>query len=322
MAPSAPLTGRTLRPPTATTPDFRVLTSVTEADRDEIATVHPSPSLSHPLRTLGPWPRSEPSTAAPSAAPVRPAGPAAAPAAASGTRSSRSSNPSAARRRRLRCGTHPAARTRPDPRGRRRRVRGPPHRHRRARPGARRRPRPRQRHPRRRRAGHRQVHPPPPDARLPRRPPAPRPAGERRGEHPAGPAPGRAARPLDPRILVLGETELHEHRRRRRAHANPTCSSSTRSRPSSIPPSSRRPGRVAQVRECAHQLVQLAKQRAMSTVLVGHVTKDGALAGPRVLEHVVDTVLAFEGDRHHALRLLRAPRSTASAPPRSWACSR
>jgi len=66
------------------------------------------------------------------------------------------------------------------------------------------------------------------------------------------------------------------------------------------------PGSVAQVRECAHALVRLAKERSMATVLVGHVTKEGALAGPRVLEHVVDTVLSFEGDRHHALRLLRA----------------
>ncbi len=66
------------------------------------------------------------------------------------------------------------------------------------------------------------------------------------------------------------------------------------------------PGSVGQVRECAHQLVHVAKQRAVSIALVGHVTKEGALAGPRVLEHVVDTVLAFEGDRHHALRLLRA----------------
>ena len=66
------------------------------------------------------------------------------------------------------------------------------------------------------------------------------------------------------------------------------------------------PGSVAQVRECAHQLVRIAKERALATVLVGHVTKDGGLAGPRVLEHVVDTVLSFEGDRHHALRLLRA----------------
>jgi len=66
------------------------------------------------------------------------------------------------------------------------------------------------------------------------------------------------------------------------------------------------PGSVAQVREGAHRLVRLAKDRAMATVLVGHVTKDGSLAGPRVLEHVVDTVLAFEGDRHHALRMLHA----------------
>jgi DNA repair protein RadA/Sms len=63
---------------------------------------------------------------------------------------------------------------------------------------------------------------------------------------------------------------------------------------------------VTQVRECAQQLVRVSKQRGLVTLLVGHVTKDGALAGPRVLEHVVDTVLSFEGDRHHALRLLRA----------------
>jgi DNA repair protein RadA/Sms len=66
------------------------------------------------------------------------------------------------------------------------------------------------------------------------------------------------------------------------------------------------PGSVAQVRECAQQLVGEAKRRGIPVVLVGHVTKDGALAGPRVLEHVVDTVLSFEGERHHALRLLRA----------------
>jgi DNA repair protein RadA/Sms len=66
------------------------------------------------------------------------------------------------------------------------------------------------------------------------------------------------------------------------------------------------PGSVVQVRGCAHRLVHQAKQRQLPIVLVGHVTKDGALAGPRVLEHVVDTVLAFEGERHHALRVLRA----------------
>ena len=66
------------------------------------------------------------------------------------------------------------------------------------------------------------------------------------------------------------------------------------------------PGTVTQVRDCAHALTRVAKERGVAIVLVGHVTKDGALAGPRALEHVVDTVLSFEGDRHHALRLLRA----------------
>jgi DNA repair protein RadA/Sms len=66
------------------------------------------------------------------------------------------------------------------------------------------------------------------------------------------------------------------------------------------------PGSVVQVRGCAHRLVQEAKRRNISIVIVGHVTKEGGLAGPRVLEHVVDTVLSFEGERHHALRLLRA----------------
>jgi DNA repair protein RadA/Sms len=66
------------------------------------------------------------------------------------------------------------------------------------------------------------------------------------------------------------------------------------------------PGSVVQVRECAHRLVGEAKRRGVPVVLVGHVTKEGGLAGPRVLEHVVDTVLSFEGDRHHSLRLLRA----------------
>jgi DNA repair protein RadA/Sms len=66
------------------------------------------------------------------------------------------------------------------------------------------------------------------------------------------------------------------------------------------------PGSVVSVRGCAQRLVNTAKQRNVPVVLVGHVTKEGSLAGPRVLEHLVDTVLAFEGERHHALRLLRA----------------
>jgi DNA repair protein RadA/Sms len=65
-------------------------------------------------------------------------------------------------------------------------------------------------------------------------------------------------------------------------------------------------GGAAQVRDCAQRLVELAKSRSMATLLVGQVTKDGELAGPKALEHVVDTVLSFEGDRHHTLRFLRA----------------
>jgi len=66
------------------------------------------------------------------------------------------------------------------------------------------------------------------------------------------------------------------------------------------------PGSVGQVRECAAQLTRHAKQSGTTLILVGHVTKDGALAGPRVLEHIVDTVLYFEGDTHSSFRLIRA----------------
>lgn len=66
------------------------------------------------------------------------------------------------------------------------------------------------------------------------------------------------------------------------------------------------PGSVAQVRECAAQLTRLAKASGTCVILVGHVTKEGALAGPRVLEHMVDTVLYFEGDTHSSFRLIRA----------------
>ena len=66
------------------------------------------------------------------------------------------------------------------------------------------------------------------------------------------------------------------------------------------------PGSVTQVRECAFRLVQEAKARNVAVILVGHVTKDGNIAGPRLLEHVVDTVVSFEGDRLHPLRMVRA----------------
>jgi DNA repair protein RadA/Sms len=66
------------------------------------------------------------------------------------------------------------------------------------------------------------------------------------------------------------------------------------------------PGTVAQVRECTGHFMRIAKGKGIATVLVGHVTKEGAIAGPRLLEHMVDCVLYFEGERHHSYRLLRA----------------
>ncbi|HEX4327992.1 MAG TPA: DNA repair protein RadA, partial [Burkholderiales bacterium] len=66
------------------------------------------------------------------------------------------------------------------------------------------------------------------------------------------------------------------------------------------------PGSVSQVRECAAQLTRFAKQSGTIIILVGHVTKEGTIAGPRVLEHIVDTVLYFEGDTHSSYRLVRA----------------
>jgi DNA repair protein RadA/Sms len=66
------------------------------------------------------------------------------------------------------------------------------------------------------------------------------------------------------------------------------------------------PGSVSQVRECTAYLLRIAKTQNLATFIVGHVTKEGAIAGPRLLEHMVDAVLYFEGDRHHAYRILRA----------------
>ena len=72
-------------------------------------------------------------------------------------------------------------------------------------------------------------------------------------------------------------------------------------------------GSISQVRECAARLQGLAKQTGTSVFLVGHVTKSGAIAGPKVLEHIVDTVLYLEGDRHHAYRLLRSTKNRFGA---------
>src|SRR5918995_1534034 len=73
------------------------------------------------------------------------------------------------------------------------------------------------------------------------------------------------------------------------------------------------PGSIGQVREAATQLLFAAKGQNVPTCLVGHVTKDGSLAGPKVLEHVVDTVLYFEGERHHAHRVVRAVKNRFGA---------
>ena len=69
------------------------------------------------------------------------------------------------------------------------------------------------------------------------------------------------------------------------------------------------PGTVSQVRASAQELIRFAKERGSALMLVGHVTKDGTIAGPRVLEHMVDTVLAFEGERSHQYRILRASKN-------------
>lgn len=73
------------------------------------------------------------------------------------------------------------------------------------------------------------------------------------------------------------------------------------------------PGTVSQLRACSAELIRVAKQRGIILVLVGHVTKDGAIAGPRVLEHMVDTVLYFEGDRGHQFRILRSVKNRFGA---------
>ena len=88
--------------------------------------------------------------------------------------------------------------------------------------------------------------------------------------------------------------------------SGPTWSSSIRCRRCTTPSSSPLPARSSRCASAPTSWWARPRQRGMATVLVGHVTKEGAIAGPRLLEHIVDTVLSFEGERHHALRLLRA----------------
>lgn len=75
------------------------------------------------------------------------------------------------------------------------------------------------------------------------------------------------------------------------------------------------PGSVSQIRECAGEFLRYAKESGVPVVLVGHITKDGTIAGPKVLEHMVDTVLQFEGDRHHMFRMLRSIKNRFGSTP-------
>lgn len=110
---------------------------------------------------------------------------------------------------------------------------------------------------------------------------------------------------LSDRLLVLCETNL-DYIEEAVAEAKPDFlvidSIQTVYRPD-VPSA---PGSVAQVRECTAQFMRVSKGNGVATVLVGHVTKEGAIAGPRLLEHMVDCVLYFEGERHHTYRVLRA----------------
>jgi DNA repair protein RadA/Sms len=110
---------------------------------------------------------------------------------------------------------------------------------------------------------------------------------------------------LDPRIALLPETSLDRLLESLGTDTPRVCVVDS-IQTLHDPASGSSPGSISQVRDCAHQLVAAAKTLGITIVLVGHVTKDGALAGPRVLEHIVDTVLTLDGDRHGELRIIRA----------------
>src|SRR5438309_1200140 len=105
---------------------------------------------------------------------------------------------------------------------------------------------------------------------------------------------------------TLSEFKVVEPKRGRAAAAQPEPS---RAVPLTDPGLEAAAGTVSQVRECAARLLRLAKETGIPIFLVGHVTKEGSLAGPRVLEHMVDTVLYLEGDRQQEFRILRATKN-------------
>jgi len=76
-------------------------------------------------------------------------------------------------------------------------------------------------------------------------------------------------------------------------------------------------GTISQVRECAAELQQFSKKSGVPVFIIGHITKDGSIAGPKILEHIVDTVLQFEGDRHHGYRILRTLKNRFGEPSTS-----
>ena len=116
---------------------------------------------------------------------------------------------------------------------------------------------------------------------------------------------GERLRTLSPALHLAAETEVEvalDHARRLKPRALAIDSIQTMA----LRDVESAPGSVTQVREAGHRLAKFAKETETPVIIVGHVTKDGAIAGPRVLEHLVDTVLFFEGDRSHAYRVLRA----------------
>lgn len=78
------------------------------------------------------------------------------------------------------------------------------------------------------------------------------------------------------------------------------------------------PGSLVQVRECSASILKFAKETNTPVILIGHINKEGSIAGPKVLEHIVDTVLQFEGDQHYMYRILRSIKNRFEAPP-NWA---
>ena len=123
---------------------------------------------------------------------------------------------------------------------------------------------------------------------------------------------GREAAEPSPNLLLLTETNLDtilQHT----AEVNPTFLIIDSIQTVYLPEMTSSAGSVGQVRECASRLRELAKSSGMAVFLVGHVTKEGVIAGPRVLEHIVDTVLYLEGDRFQSYRLLRAVKNRFGA---------